>query len=161
MSISKTYFISALLTGALITSSLINDANAKEIEIYRWVDKNNTVHFSQNLPLGDDHTELSTVSSFKALSKDERKALTDEGNIASSIKAQEQEQQDIMDKNKATYEKNCKAAQLNVKMLNTIEDLHINEEKSDGTIGSRPLTAVEKENKLAVSTKHVELYCTK
>lgn len=157
MGISKIHFISALLTTALILPALIKDVSAKEIEIYRWVDKNNIVHFSQNLPQGEDYTELSTVSSFKALSKEERQALTE---VKQSDKStQEQDQQDIISKNKATFEKNCKAAKLNVKMLNSLDDLHINEEKSDGTIGSRPLTGAEKADKLALSKKHVELYC--
>lgn len=160
MTMTNTYFITALLAGALVSSSLITAANAKEIEIYRWVDKNKIVHFSQNLPQGEDYTELSTVSSFKALSKEERKTLSETGKIAKSIEAQEREQQDIIDKNRATYEKNCKAAKLNVKMLNTLDELHVNEEQSDGTIGSRPLTALEKENKLLLSKKHVELYCS-
>lgn len=161
MNISKIYFTGILFTVTLLISFLCTDVSAKEIEIYRWVDKNNTVHFSQNLPIGDEFTELSTVSSFQALSKAERKALSEEGNLAKTIEERAQEQQEIIDRNKETYEKNCKAAKLNVKMLNTIEDLHINEEKSDGSIGSRPLTPVEKENKLALSKKHVELYCTK
>lgn len=137
------------------------NVNAKEIEIYRWVDEKNIVHFSQNLPKGDNYTELSTVSSFKALSKAERKALSEGKQIAKSLEKKEQEQQDIIDKNIETFEKNCKAAQLNVKMLNTLDDLHINEELSDGTIGTRPLTMAEKEDKLILSKKHVELYCKK
>lgn len=161
MSMTKTYFIGALLTGALISPLLITEVNAKEIEIYRWVDKNNIVHFSQNLPKGDDYTELSTVSSFTALSKAEKDALSKEGDLAKSAKEQEQAQQDIIDKNKATYEKNCKAAKLNVKMLNSLDELHINEELSDGSIGSRPLTLAEKEDKLITSKKHVEMYCSK
>ena len=51
-------------------------------------------------------------------------------------------------------------AQLNIKMLNSLDDVLINEVNSDGTIGERSLTTTEKEDKLALSKKHQELYCT-
>lgn len=161
MSIKQLSFTAALLTSALITSSLSNCANAKEIAIYRWVDKDNIVHFSQNLPQGHDYTELSTVSSFKALSKAERQALAEEDKASQATEAQEQLQEDITAKNKETFEKNCKAARLNIKMLNSLDEIHINEEKSDGSIGSRPLTPAEKQEKLTLSKKHEGLYCSK
>ncbi|TYK64383.1 DUF4124 domain-containing protein [Colwellia echini] len=157
MNITKIFFNGALLTSVLLTSSLSNIVNAKEIAIYRWVDKNNVVHFSQNLPHGHDYTELSTVSSFKALSKAERAAL--EGDDI-SMQDPDKQQEATIAKNKEIFAKNCKAARLNIKMLNSLDDIHISEEMPDGTIGSRPLTAEEKSSKLALSKKHEELYCT-
>ncbi len=161
MSIKHISFTGVMLAGALITSSVISPVSAKDIAIYRWVDNNNVVHFSQNLPKEGEYKEFSTISSYKALSKAERKALADEKSAADEVAKQEQQQDDITAKNKATFEKNCKAARLNIKMLSSLEDIHISEEKSDGTIGSRPLTAAEKEDKLALSKKHEELYCEK
>ncbi|KGJ89198.1 DUF4124 domain-containing protein [Colwellia psychrerythraea] len=161
MSIKKISFTAALLATTLIAPLLFNSANAKDIAIYRWIDKDNIVHFSQNLPQGFDYTELSTVSSFKALSKAERQALADEDKATQAVAEMEKQQDDITAKNKATFEKNCKAARLNIKMLNSLDDIHINEEQSDGSIGSRPLTAAEKEDKLTLSKKHEGLYCSK
>ena len=46
-------------------------------------------------------------------------------------------------------------------MLNSLDDIHISEEKSDGSIGSRPLTQAEKKEKLTLSKKHEGLYCSK
>jgi len=161
MSIKQLSFTTALLTGALLTSSFINCAYAKEIAIYRWVDKDNVVHFSQNLPQGDEYKELSTISSYKALSKAERKALADEEKAIQAGEKIEKEQDDITAKNKATFEKNCKAARLNIKMLNSLDDIHISVEEDDGTIGSRPMTVSEKADKLTLSKKHEELYCEK
>ena len=31
---------------------------ASELMVYRWVDKNNIVHFSQHQPVGDEYTEF-------------------------------------------------------------------------------------------------------
>ena len=161
MSIKQLSFTKIFLAATLITSSVTNIANAKNIAIYRWVDKNNIVHFSQNLQQGQDYTELSTVSSFKALSKAERKALAEEDKAAQIVAAQVQRQDIIIAQNKKTFEKNCKAARLNIKMLNSLDDIHISEEKSDGSIGSRPLTQAEKKEKLTLSKKHEGLYCSK
>ncbi len=152
---------SALLTAALVASSFISNAFAKEIAIYRWVDKNNTVHFSQNLPQGEDYKELSTISSYKALSKAERKVIAEQKVIEQGVEDLKKQQEDIADKNKATFDKNCKAARLNIKMLSSLDDIHISVEEGDGSIGSRPLTTAEKAEKLKLSKKHEELYCEK
>ena len=161
MNIKKLSFTTALITAALLTSSVINCVNAKEIAIYRWVDKNNVVHFSQNLPQGDEYKELSTISSYKALSKAERKVIAEQDAVDKKIEEQEKQQNDTVAKNKVTFEKNCKAAKLNIKMLTSLDDIHISEEKDDGTIGNRPLSAAEKSEKLTLSKKHQELYCAK
>ena len=44
-------------------------------------------------------------------------------------------------------------------MLNSLDEIHINEERDNGTIGSRPLTMAEKSEKLVLSKKHEGLYC--
>ncbi|AAZ26038.1 MULTISPECIES: DUF4124 domain-containing protein [Colwellia] len=161
MKIKALSFTAVCLAGVLLTSSVVNFVNAKEIAIYRWVDENNIVHFSQNLPKGDEYREFSTISSYKALSKAERKLIAEEDSAEQKVMDQEQKQDDVIAQNKATYQKNCKAARLNIKMLNSLNEIHINEEKSDGTIGSRPLTAPEKSEKMALSKNHENLYCNK
>lgn len=160
MSIKKVFFIQAIIAGVLVTSSLVNISHAKNISIYRWVDSDNVVHFSQNLPADQDYTELSTISSFKALSKSERKLLAKEDRATKSADDKIKSKEGSITNNAETYKKNCKAARLNIKMLNTLNDIHINEETSDGSIGSRPLTIEEKAEKLKLSKKHEELYCT-
>ncbi len=161
MSIKKLSYTAALLTGTLLTSSVINCVNAKEIAIYRWVDMDNIVHFSEHLPADDEYKEFSTISSYQALSKAERKVIAEQDEAKQKIADKEKQQDDIMAKNKATFDKNCKAALFNIKMLSSLDEIHISEEKSDGTIGNRPLTSAEKEEKLALSKKHEGLYCSK
>ena len=133
--------------------------NAKEIAIYRWVDKNNVVHFSQNLPKTDEYTELSTVSSFKALSKEERKLKEDAEQAAQTEQDLAQSEQARDEANKALFEKNCKAAKLNIKMLSSFEDVLVSETSEDGKSANRALTKDEKDEKLELSKKHVDLYC--
>ncbi len=135
------------------------DAYAGDIAIYRWVDKNNVVHFSQNLPTSDNYTQLTTVSSFKALSKEERKALKEQEEAEQTLKNQDQQREDTIAANKATFEKNCKAAKLNIKMLNSYDEVLVTVETSDGKIENRVLTEAEKQEKLDLSKKHEEQYC--
>lgn len=144
-----------LLSSFLIPTTVIN---AKDIAIYRWVDKNNVVHFSQNLPKTDEYTELSTVSSFKALSKKERIVKQEAEQAAIEEQAQQvsQEERDIA--NKELFEKNCKAARLNIKMLSSFEQVLVTETSEEGKSKNRALTQKEKEEKLELSKKHVDLY---
>ncbi len=158
MRITQLSFTATLLTTALMTASVSNCVSAKDIAIYRWVDKNNVVHFSQNLPQGQDYKEFSTISSYKALSKAEREALAEE-KTSSQIIEQQEKQETIIAKNKAIFEKNCKAARLNIKMLSSLEAIYVSEEKNDGSIGNRPLTAEEKIEKLTLSKDQEKLYC--
>jgi hypothetical protein len=159
MTLNQLSFKSAFLTGALIIFSYSSILNAKEISIYRWVDKNNVVHFSQNLPKGNNYKELSTVSSYIALSKADREALAEGRSSAKLIEERQEDQDTAIAKNREIFQRNCKAAQLNIKMLNSSEAVYISEEKSDGSIENRSLTAEEKIAKLTLSKEQETLYC--
>jgi hypothetical protein len=152
---------STVLAIIFLNTLPITNLSAKEIAIYRWVDANNVVHFSQNLPKKDDYTQLSTVSSFKALSKEARKEKAlQEGSQPHENSAEQQQLVDTA-KNKATFERNCKSAQANIEMLNSFDEILITEETSDGVKTERVLDDKEKKEKLALSKKHVDLYCDK
>lgn len=157
----KQFSYTATLIGVLLSSSVIHSVSAKEIAIYRWVDKNDIVHFSQNLPQNGEYKELSTISSYKALSKTERKAIAKQADADQTIQDQVKKEDDINAKNKATFERNCKAARLNIKMLNSSDNIQVSEEQKDGSIGSRSLTVAEREEKMKLSKKHEEIYCDK
>jgi hypothetical protein len=129
---------------------------AKDIAIYRWVDEDNIVHFSQHEPQGNSYSQLTTFSSFKAKQESE----SDNPPLPSvdeQLSEYEKKKAEISEKNKVIAEKNCKAAQLNIKMLNTLSKVTILD--SDGK--NRVLTAKEKDAQLKLSNKHVDLYCKK
>ena len=125
-------FANTCFAVVILSSWPIINLAAKEIAIYRWVDADNVVHFSQNLPKTNNYTQLSTVSSFKALSKEERQKNTSQENSEQLTDDIEQKKLTDTAENKATFEKNCKAAQLNIKMLNSYDEVLITEETSDG-----------------------------
>lgn len=157
----KSMYVSTMSVLAGIVSMLtpISNLTAKEIAVYRWVDANNVVHFSQNLPKTDDYTELSTVSSFNALSKDARKEIALQKDIQQNKDSITQEQELAKAQNKAMFDKNCKAAQLNNKMLNSYDEVLMTEEDSNGIKKERVLSDKEKQEKLILSKKNIDLYC--
>jgi len=136
-----------------------NSATAKEIAIYRWVDENNVVHFSQHQPKNNSYSQLTTFASYKAKQQSE---INKTGNkqlpsVDEQVTQYEKAQAEILEKNKVIAEKNCKAAQLNIKMLNSSSKITIL--GSDGA--NRVLTDKEKKAQVTLSNKHIDLYCDK
>lgn len=132
-------------------------AIAQDIAIYRWLDENNVVHFSQHQPYNDNYSQLTTFASYKTKqpansTQSENKRLP---SVNEPITQYEKEQADISNNNKVIAEKNCKAAQLNIKMLNSANRISI----SDTEGKSHVLTGNEKKAQVTLNNKHVDLYC--
>lgn len=129
---------------------------AKSIAIYRWVDENNVVHFSQQQPQGENYSQLTSIDSYKTTKTQENTAKTAKSAVDEQIDRYEKAQAEIKAKNIEIAASNCKAAQLNVKMLNSYEQVMTTD--TDGK--NKLLTKAEKAAQLNLSKKHVELYCT-
>ena len=142
----------ALWSAVIFSTNVI----AKDIAIYRWVDENNVVHFSQHQPQGENYSQLTTVSSYQAREKELEKNPTIPS-VDEQLSQYEQEKAEVLAKNKEIADKNCKAAQLNEKTLNSFEVVMI----SDPDGKSRALSDKEKKAQLALSKKHINMYCEK
>jgi hypothetical protein len=132
---------------------------AKEIAIYRWVDENNVVHFSQHQPQNSNYSQLTTFASYQAKQKsaNTQPESTQSPSVDEQLAKHEKEQAEIAEKNRVITEKNCKAAKLNIKMLNSFSKVTIL-----GTDGeNRVLSNKEKKAQMELSNKHVDLYCNK
>ena len=132
-------------------------ATAKDIAIYRWVDENKVVHFSQHQPNNNNYSQLTTFASYKAKQQSE---INKTGNKESpSVDWQltqfEKAQAEILERNKIVAEKNCTAAKLNIKMLSSSGKVTI----LDSYGKNRVLTDKEKKAQVTLSNKHIELYC--
>jgi hypothetical protein len=142
----------------ILWSAVIFSTNviANDIAIYRWVDENNVIHFSQHLPKDNKYTQLSTVSSYQA-----REQALPQGSNSTSTEDQlsqyEKDKAEELAKNEEIAQKNCKTAQLNKEMLLSMDKVLITD--PDGK--NRALSDKEKEVQLALSKKHINLYCTK
>lgn len=142
-----------LLAAVIFSTNVI----AKNISIYRWVDENNVVHFSQQEPKDDNYSQLTTFASYAAQAKQQSQQPNTMPSVQAQIAKHEKNQADIDDKNKEIAKNNCKAAQLNIKMLNSFEQVMTTD--SDGK--NRLLTDKEKKEQLELSKKHSNLYCDK
>jgi len=130
---------------------------AKDIAIYRWVDENNVVHFSQHQPQTNSYSQLTTFASYNAKQKSTQ-AQSDNKQLPSvdeQLAQHEKEQAEILEKNREITEKNCKAAQLNIKMLNSFSKVTILDPEGI----NRVLTDTEKKAQIVLSNQHIDLYC--
>ena len=125
------------------------NAIAKDIAIYRWVDENDVVHFSQHQPQNNNYSQLTTFTSYKVKQRAENKQIP---SIDVQLTQYEKQQAEILEKNKVIAEKNCKAAQLNIKMLNSFSKVTI----VDPNGKNRVLT--DKEEKAQVTLSNLR-YC--
>lgn len=155
------YFRNSVAVGLWFTVLFSANIVANETVIYRWLDKNNVVHYSQHQPEGVEYTQLTTVSSFQAREKLPLKSNEASNNDTKSIDDQisqyEKEKAEILAKNAEIAKKNCKAAQLNEQMLNSFDDVMMTGEDGKDTVMSKK----EKKEQLAINKKHISLYCSK
>ena len=147
MCIRNSAFIAIYFTVMFSTNAI-----AKDIAIYRWVDENNVVHFSQHQPHDTNYSQLTTFATYKAKQQSENKQLP---SVDEQLTQHNKEQAEIEEKNRVIAEKNCQAAQLNIKMLNSYTK--VTTVDPDGK--NRVLTDKEKKAQTVLSNKHVDLYC--
>lgn len=142
----------------LLWSAIVFSTNtiAKEIAIYRWVDENNVVHFSQHQPKGDNYTQLSTVSSYRARDKELPNKSTPTS-LEEQLSQDEKNKAEVLAKNEEIAKKNCQTAILNEKMLNSTDKIMINDTEGK----DRALSKEERKVQLTLSKEHIELYCEK
>lgn len=119
----------------------------ENVTVYRWVDKNNVVHFSQHQPAHNEYTELSVVTKSSKKQQDSEDATVSDD--AASF--------EVANANSDANADNaqCEEARENVRILETFEKVQFT--GADGEV--RMLSAKEKEQQLAVSKKQVEVYC--
>ncbi|MGL1958779.1 MAG: DUF4124 domain-containing protein [Colwellia sp.] len=136
----------------LIMSSVlfVTTAVAKDISIYRWVDENNVVHFSQQQPTAEGYSQLTTFSSYKAKTK-----KTNENPKFLTVQAKNQHDQ--MQKNDDIFKKNCQSAKLNLKMLNSFDKILVKDEEGNSTL----LDNKQKKKQIEDNKKNIDLYCDK
>ncbi len=130
--------IVALLTFSAITYS----AN---ITIYRWVDDNNVVHFSQNQP---EHSNFTEITMQKLKQKANKKSSSQLGELTINN-----------DKGENNVSENKTARCLTAKKnLATLEKFELIQYKTDS--GERKLlTAKEKKDQLTLNKQQVDLFC--
>lgn len=142
----KTIFFKFSLSFAILFI-FSSSAFTADITVYRWVDKNNIVHFSQNQPATDNFIELKMADAYNTSTRN-----IDAVDESSNEKNKEEDE--TLEFPLLTNEK-CKSAKKNVSTL--LEFDKIQSTDTDGKI--KVLTAKEKAQQLSINRKQVEVYC--
>lgn len=129
---------------------------AKDITIYRWVDENDVVHFSQHQPQNSNYSQLTTFASYQARERERPKSVPT-ASVDDQLYQYEKDKAELLANNAEIAEKNCKAAHLNEKMLNSFNKIMITDADGKNSVMSNK----EKKAQLAVNKEHISLYCKK
>lgn len=127
-------------TLGFILLSSFSYAIADKVIVYRWVDSNNVVHFSQYQPKHDDYTELSMSNA--TIAKEETTSDIPEKTIETPT-------------NFAATTNKCEEAKANVTTLKGFDKIQYTNSKGELQV----LTEQEKIQQLAINEKQVEVYC--
>ena len=124
--------------------------SASELMVYRWVDENNVVHFSQHQPVGDEYTQF-LVSNQSSVTS--RADIITNPRVSDDDAISQQNQDELM----ATINRpeKCLEAQENIAMLMAFDKVQYTDEKGSKQI----LTKTEKQQQLAINQKRTEVYC--
>ncbi|MFT5635164.1 MAG: hypothetical protein ACI89T_000595 [Cognaticolwellia sp.] len=126
---------------------------AEKITVYRWVDKENVVHFSQHLPDHDDYIEISMANNKKS------STIIDKASAPESYKISNNNFSDGNAKTDLDNELNdgkCVTARKNINTLQNFDNIQYKGEKGNVKI----LTALDKQQQLEMNNKQAEVYCT-
>ncbi len=129
----------------LLSLIFSNSVFGSQVTIYRWVDNNNIVHFSQNQPSKGNYTQLSSSQM-----KVEKSRI----NAAAQMKAaleEEAKKEKIIDDEK----NKCLTAQKNLKTLKDFDNIKYKTASGEYKV----LTVKEKKAQLVFNKTQLELYC--
>ena len=128
----------------IIFSNFVATCYAADVTVYRWVDENNVVHFSQHQPTHENYTELTMTEAYKPT--EEVNQSSDQANSSFSSS---------LDEVDPIAQKKCNDAKANVRTLTDFENIQYTETNGE----TRTLSAKEKQQQLEISKKEVEVYC--
>lgn len=123
---------------------------ADSVVIYRWVDSNNVVHFSQHQPSHDNYTEITMSQAKKTKESQAVEAVPD--TVATQPQPLSDANRSIVDER---IQARCQEAKANIKTLTEFSNVQFTDK--DGKV--KVLTDDEKQQQLALSQKQVEVYC--
>lgn len=138
----------------LITLVYFNASAAEKLTVYRWIDKENVVHFSQNQPSHDDYTEISMANNKKSsatINKDNSpETPLPNDNLVAESKVEKEVSNDDLSKEK------CRTALENIKTLQNFDTIQYKDENGKAKV----LSALAKQQQLAINTTQSDVYCS-
>jgi hypothetical protein len=129
-------------------------ALATDVSVYKWTDKNNVVHYSQDQPSGKNYEIVDVEVAYKP-SKNLNAKKTDDFIAEVEKKKQEDRSSKEAMKRAQTIKNNCQTAQVNIKMLTGFNKILV----SDPSGEQRILSPEEKDEQMALTKKHINIFC--
>ncbi len=126
----------------LLLLGISSSIGATNITIYRWIDKNNVVHFSQKQPDNNNYTTLSMAST-----KPYKKVTTKNDSATVAVNKAE-----LALKNN---NKKCLIAQTNLNTLKNFDKIQYKNDSGEAKI----LPVKEKNDQIILNKNQVKLYC--
>lgn len=130
---------------AMVISCLSFHTIAQDV-IYRWVDENNVVHYSQHQPGHDNYTTL-TISNRPAT----QPKPVQENKTELKAKSEQTEETSLDE----TLAERCTEATNNLKTLTEFERVQVTDAKGELKV----LTETEKNQQIKLTKKQIEVYC--
>jgi hypothetical protein len=125
-------------------------SSASELTVYRWVDENNVVHFSQHQPINDEYTEFLVSNQSEIKSRADAKVTSSVSNEKVSSEKDETNIPSSID-----MSANCKEAKENLAMLLAFDNVQFTD--NDGI--KQILNKREKKQQIEINKKRTEVYC--
>lgn len=132
----------------LLVFSCVSYAN--NVVVYRWVDANNVVHYSQHQPEHDNYTTLTMSAQKKSVVKSTKSEPTNKAESTTS--ASSPTSNSVVS---VTIEQRCQDAKNNIETLSAFEQVQYTDANGEVHI----LSKEEKNQQLLLSQKQVEIYC--
>ena len=131
-----------LLILTLIASPLVL---AKDVTVYRWVDENGVLHYSQHHPIKNEYAEVKIDTGYSPV----------QAPLKNGIKEQEDDSDELATELAQNSQIKCKNAEANLRVLTDFDKVQIT--TADGK--SSTLSGSEKLKRLRLNEKAIEIYC--
>jgi hypothetical protein len=126
---------------------------ADQLTVYRWIDKENVVHFSQHQPDHDDYIEFSVANNKNSTATINKTNTPGESQPSDIDFVNSIEAKDLGDN---LSDSKCVTARKNIDTLQNFDKIQYKDEKGKVKV----LSALEKQQQLEMNTKQAEVYCT-
>ncbi|TRX54406.1 DUF4124 domain-containing protein [Thalassomonas sp. M1454] len=129
----------------LIAFIISSQSFAKDVTVYRWVDENGVIHYTQQHPIEDDYAEIKIDTHYSPI----------QAPLKNGIKPEKDELADTSTQIVHASVAKCNNAKANLRTLTDFDKIEI----TDANGKSRILTDKEKLDRIRSVEKDVQDYC--
>lgn len=129
----------------LIASFISSQALAQDVTVFRWVDENGVIHYTQQHPIDDDYAEIKIDTHYSPV----------QAPLKNGIKPTKDDTDETSTQIVHASVAKCSNAKANLRTLTDFDKIEI----TDASGKSRILTDTEKLDRVRSVEKDIETYC--